>query len=273
MSNNNSIKTIRLDLSYFGANYYGYQIQKNVPTIQGEIEEALKKIYNEKCVTQASGRTDTGVHAIHQVVSFKTKKNIPLEGLKKGLNALLSKNIRILNASYEDKKFHARFSPTKRSYLFIIYNSKICPPFIHNHVWWVRHKINLKNLKKSLKYLKGEHDFSSFCEKSDKTNHIRQLFKLKVKKKRNLIFITITGNSFLRRMIRVIVGSTVEISTKPNLNPNIIKQVLYAKDRSTNPFTTAPPFGLYFYHVHFPKKNAQNSKKIIQKNILNHFLF
>lgn len=247
----------RIDLSYDGSLFFGYQIQNNFRTVQGELEKALEALYKIPVKTMTAGRTDTGVHAIHQVVSYKVKQELPNRGIKKALNSLLPPDIRIHNVSNESKQFHARFSPHKRTYMYIVYNAEICPPFLRNYVWQVHEKINLKKLKKAAKILVGTHDFKSFCEKSGKENHVRTLHNIKVKKKGEYIYIFVEGNAFLRRMIRCIVGAIVTVSQKQNINEKILSEILEYKNRGKNPFPTAPPTGLYFYKVHLKSKPAQ----------------
>lgn len=272
-------KVIRLDISYNGSNYKGYQKQKDEKkTIQTTLEKALNELYQEEINSFVAGRTDTGVHAIHQVISFKTDKKIPPEGLKKALNSILPYDIRVNKVLEEDPKFHARFSPKTRSYLFVIYNGEICPPFLARNVYYIRKKINLHKLKKSLNYFKGIHDFSSFCEQSEKENKIRQIFSLKIKKKKNLIFIYIKGNAFLRRMVRVIIGTAIAISTKKNIAPSIIHEIMIKKNRASNPFPTATPHGLYLYKIDFKNNDffvgiKNFFKKIISSKIFLYYFF
>ncbi len=244
-------KTVRLDISYNGSEYKGYQIRNNAKTIQGEIERVLKILFQKKIKTVGAGRTDSGVHALHQVISFKVLKMIPEKGLKKALNSMLPEDIRVHDVTIESEKFHARFSPKSRTYLFIIYNGNETSPFMHKNCWWVKEKIPYKKLKKTLKLLELEYDFSSFCEKSENKNHVRKIISIKTKKKKNMILVYIKGNSFLRRMIRVIMGTSVAISINKSLNPNEIKKILKKKDRRENPFLAAPPHGLYFYKVEY----------------------
>jgi len=242
---------VKIEFSYDGSEFKGYQIQKKDITIQGLVEDSLSKIFNQPIKTTTAGRTDTGVHAIMQVISFKTNKKIPHEGLKKALNSLLPPAIRINSVKYEKESFNARFSAKSREYMYIIYNSDICPPFFYRYVWQVKEKIKIRKLKKALKLLKGEHDFSSFSERTEKDNHIRKIISIKVKKKKNFIYISIKGNAFLRRMIRVIIGSCVSIATRKDIKPEIIKDILNAKNRGKNPFPTAPPNGLYLYKIEY----------------------
>lgn len=246
-------KVIRLDFAYDGTDFKGFQRQQNARTVQEEIEKALSLFYGEPITIFCAGRTDTGVHAIHQVASFKTEKNIPPEGLKRGLNSYLPKDIRVFSVKEESEKFHARFSPFCRTYLFVIYNGEICPPFLSRYVWHIREKLNIRKLKKTLRFFVGKHDFTSFCQQPDTENMEREIYSIRVFRKKDFIFIKITGNAFLRRMIRILIGCAVGITRKKEYKPEEVKNILLKKDRTANPFITAPPNGLYFYRVDFKK--------------------
>jgi tRNA pseudouridine38-40 synthase len=254
-------KVIRLDFSYDGTNYFGLQKQTVHPSVQGEIEKVLQKIYGEEISTIASGRTDTGVHAVHQVMSYKIDSNIPPHGLKKILNSFLPLDIRVNEVTIEKETFNARFSPVSRSYLYVIWNGDVCPPFLNRYVWHVREKINKGKLKKTLQQFVGEHDFMSFSEKTDKDNHVRKIFKIKLKKEKNFYYVYIQGNAFLRRMIRVIIGTSISIATKPFTEVKMIKDILEKKQRSSNPFPTAPPNGLFLYQIEFNAKKKLKERK------------
>lgn len=245
-------KVFRIDLSYDGTNFLGFQSQKDDTkrTVQLELEKALSLLFKEPITIFAAGRTDTKVHAMHQVISFKSALTIPLEGLKKALNSLLPKDIRILSVSQESPSFHARFSPKKRAYLYILQSSTPCFPFEANYSWEVPFYFSLKKLNQALRYLRGTHNFIAFCEKPSTENTIRTIYKTKAYKKGDHIYIYIEGNAFLRRMIRIIVGSCLQIAAK-NLSPKMIQELLTKKHRRENPFPTAPPQGLYFYRVTF----------------------
>lgn len=244
---------IRLDLSYNGSQFKGYQKQEAQRTVQGEIEQALKIIFKASISLYCAGRTDTGVHALHQVVSFEPIANIkiPLKKLHIALNALLPKDICILKVQQESTSFHARFSPKKRTYLYVIDTAINSSPFKMNYVWHCPQLKNWKKLKKALKYFQGEHHFGSFCEKPSGINLVRTIYNIKVKKKKNLLFIYISGNAFLRRMIRILIGTSVSIACRKDVHPSIIESIFAFQERNKNPFPTAPPEGLFFYKIEF----------------------
>lgn len=244
---------IRLDIVYNGSDFKGYQKQVTARTVQGELESALKLIYKQSITTFCAGRTDTGVHALQQVASYKIPSSITIscKTVHKALNALLPSDINISRVKKEHNKFHARFSPTARTYLYIIDNSSLSSPFHYNQTWHFSPKIDIKKLKKTLKYFVGSHNFKAFCEKPSTQNYNRTIYYIKVKKKKNLIYVYIKGNSFLRRMIRNIMGTSVGIASKKELSPSIVAEILEQAHRNKNPFPTAPPNGLYFFKIDF----------------------
>lgn len=256
MAQKNLKRVFRLDIAYDGADFLGFQIQKEGQTIQGQLQYALKKIFKQPITIYGSGRTDAGVHALQQVVSFSAVSPISLKGLKRALNALLPLTIRVLKVQEENSSFHARFSPKKRTYVYLVYNHEICPPFLHRYVHWIKHPLRIKKIKKALSYLKGEHNFKAFCEKEkEKPSYVRTLYTLKLKKKGPFIIISIQGSGFLRRMVRVMVGTVLAIGSYDNIKPDMIKDILHSQKRHTNPFATAPSKGLYLYQVEFKKQN------------------
>jgi tRNA pseudouridine38-40 synthase len=244
---------IRLDISYNGTNFKGYQKQLNQRTVQEELERSLEILFQYPVEVNCAGRTDTGVHALHQVVSFSNLSSIriPLEKLVLALNSLLPCDIRVLKASYEKKSFHARFSPKTRTYLYIINLSKTKSPFQIHSCWHYPFSFKLSKLKKTLKYFEGEHHFGSFCEKASTTNLVRTIFKIKVRKKKEFLFIYIKGNAFLRRMIRIIIGTSLVIASRKDTKPQDVQTIFDYQDRNKNPYPTAPPDGLYFYRVEY----------------------
>ncbi|GAI22610.1 unnamed protein product, partial [marine sediment metagenome] len=158
---------IKLTLEYEGTKYYGWQRQKDLLSIQGVLEEKISQITQEKIALNGSGRTDAGVHALGQVVNFKTNSPIPWVELPLILNRLLPLDIRIKKAERVDDNFHARYSAVSKIYHYYVLNSNLnnnyLPIFLRNYVYCVYEKINLKEMKKASKFLQGEHDFTSFA--------------------------------------------------------------------------------------------------------------
>ncbi len=239
-----------LIIQYDGTNYCGWQIQNKDITVQYEIEKALKILYKEDIKVIASGRTDSGVHAFGQVAHFDSFDTISLNKLCTGLNGILPKDIAIKKAYVVPASFHARFDAFERSYIYYIYNDKYRSPFTKNRYLWVKDKLNLTVLRKMSKYLIGEHDFASFCKKksSDEIT-IRNIKKIHIIQQGPCIEVKIIGNAFLHNMIRIIVGTLIDLCLNKN-KPSDIKHILEAKTREASS-STAAACGLYLYRVDY----------------------
>src|SRR3954469_3418318 len=158
-----SLRNIKLVLSYDGTDFCGWQVQPGLPTIQGVLSEAILKITGEAIVPQASGRTDSGVHALGQVASFATTSSIPSGNIRKALNSCLPDSIRILEVGEVPTDFHARRSATAKTYCYRIYTGEICPPYLVKYVTHYSYALDLDSMSKAARALIGEHDFTSFA--------------------------------------------------------------------------------------------------------------
>ncbi|MCD6104671.1 MAG: tRNA pseudouridine(38-40) synthase TruA [Thermosipho sp. (in: Bacteria)] len=244
------MKRFAIEFSYDGTNFFGYQGQPNVRTVQGELENALEKIFKERIYTQAAGRTDAGVHANGQVAAF----NCPIERLtardiKNALNANLPRDIYVKKAWEVDQNFNPRFKAKKRIYHYLIKTDER-NVFLRNFVWHFKYELNIEKMRIAARFLEGEHDFSSFKKGNDRKNPIRTIFRIRIIRLRtNLILIRVEGISFLRSMVRNIVGSLVKVGLG-QWPPEKIKEVLELRSRQ-EAAGTAPPHGLYLYKVIF----------------------
>lgn len=247
------MRNIKLLIQYDGTNYAGWQIQPDQPSVQDEIQKCLSNILAQKIDLVGSGRTDSGVHATGQVAHFKSNCKLTNDQIVMALNSYLSKDIRILKSEDVPLDFHARFSAIRREYKYVIYNGKVCPPFIRNYVHFVHKPLEYKRLKESFKYLLGQHDFSSLCSvHDDADNKIRTLYSIESEEKENEITVWIQGNAFLRKMIRMTMGMLIEINIK-GLAINEVDRVLKLKSRTAHRYPTAPPNGLFLNRVWYPQ--------------------
>ena len=243
---------IALLIQYDGSQFNGWQVQKGGRTVQGEIETAIKVLTKESPRVTASGRTDTGVHALGQVIHFDLQKRIEnrndLVKLCINLNGILDTDVSIKNAFIVPSDFHARFSTSLREYLYLIYNHPMKSPFIRYRAMWVREKLDEEFFRKTAEHLKGELDFASFCKKSSaEVNTVRRIDGIEIKRKRDIISFKIRGTAFLHNMVRIIIGTLVEMH-KENKEPEHIIEILRKKDRNSSGIT-APPYGLYLNRV------------------------
>ncbi len=241
-------RRIALLIQYNGLAFHGWQIQNNQISVQSEITNALLILTGENVNLIASGRTDAGVHALGQVAHFDLTCDISLIKLCNGLNGILKNDIAILNAYAVSNDFHARYSACEREYLYIIYNYLYKSPFVNQRAMWIKNPLNIDYLQEICNNIIGEYDFSSFCKKkSADINTIRKINQIIIKKSDNYIYLTIKGNAFLHNMIRIMIGTIIEIS-KNNKDPEFILEIISKKDRDFSG-PTAAPYGLYLKEI------------------------
>ena len=214
---------IKIKYSYDGSKFYGMQRQKDKITVQGEIEKVLLNVFNEKINLITSGRTDTNVHALAQVSNFTIKKEIPLYAIKEQINKTLYGKIKIDEISY-CSNFNSRYDAKYRTYVYHLKYEKDISPFEANYITAIKNEnIDIDILNEKLKLFIGEHDFLLFSKKDkENKNTVRNIINAYASKQNNTFIITITGNSFLRSMVRMIVASCIyedklEIENKLNL--------------------------------------------------------
>ncbi|MBB6031839.1 tRNA pseudouridine38-40 synthase [Borreliella spielmanii] len=245
------MKKILAEIAYDGSIYHGFQIQPTKPTIQGEIEKALMKINKKKIKIHSSGRTDKGVHAKRQIITFNMNIDIQLNNLKKALNAILLKSgIKILKLKHVKNSFHPRFSAQKRKYSYCILNSDNYYPWEGYQAYYVNKKLNISNLNQMAKILIGSHDFTTFsCIKDRSKSKFRHIHFAKFKKKGKYIIFEIIGSSFLWKMVRSIVGTMLDIEIK-NESIFTFEEILQSKNRNLAR-TTAPANALFLDKVYY----------------------
>lgn len=243
------MQNYKIIIEYDGTNYYGWQRQENLPTIQEKIEEAIFNFSQEKVELTGSGRTDAGVHALGQVGNFNLKKDTNETIVLKALNAhLKNERISILSCEKVSNEFSARFSAKQRIYQYLILNRNSKPAIDVNRVWWIPKKLNVEQMQKAAKYLVGKHDFTSFrATACQAKSPIRTIDDIVIIKNEDLIYINVKAKSFLHHQIRNIAGTLADIG-KEKITPEKIKEILELKDR-TKAGITAPAKGLYFAAV------------------------
>lgn len=238
-----------ITFSYDGTNYNGYQKQLNKNTIQDKIESALNKITSNKIIIHASGRTDSKVHALNQKAHFDLDKEYDLYKLKKSINSLIPEDIHISKIEVVDNDFHARFNVKEKEYIYKL-NIGEYNPIDRNYVYQYNKELDLDKMIEASKYLLGEHNFKSFTKTDDsKEDYIRNIYKINIIKKDNIITFDFIGNGFLRYMIRNIVGTLIEVGEN-KLDPIKVKEILDSQNRK-NAGKTAHPEGLYLYNVKY----------------------
>lgn len=241
------IHNIKLILEYNGNNYSGWQKQPGKRTIQSEVEAALKDLTTEDVDLYASGRTDAGVHALGQVASFNTESKIEPDRLVLALNSKLPKDIVILKADYEDMDFHARFSARAKRYRYVIYKRRQRSVFMADMSYHIRYKLDVEKMKNEAMAILGKHDFTSFVSSgSSAKSNVREIYDITVEEDGDTIVIEVCGNGFLYNMVRIIVGTLVDIGRgKIDMS---MDEIIAAKNRNKAGHT-APPQGLFLKEV------------------------
>jgi len=242
------MRNIVLSVAYDGTNYHGWQCQPNVITIQEVVCDSLKKILDHPVTIYAGGRTDAGVHAMGQVVNFHTEKTIALENLKKGLNSILPRDIRVNDAREENVSFHSRYSAKSKTYVYCILNAPYTSPFLDRYVWHIRYPLNIVAMNDGARVIIGEHDFSAFKKKDEEyRTTVREVFRSKVIKKGSMVYFIIEAGGFLRYMVRNIAGSIVLLGSEKITVREFIT-IMESKDRE-KAGQTAPARGLFLRKV------------------------
>lgn len=239
----------QITLEYEGTNYKGWQYQKNGPSIQNEIEKAIKKVLKKKIRIIGSGRTDAGVHAIGQSANFFCDK---IENLKKFLNSLnyflSEKSISIISIKKKKLSFHSRFDAKKRIYKYMIINRRNFLVLDKNRAWLVKKKLNVYSMKKALKLFLGTHNFNAFRSTScGAKSPVRTIEKSTLTKKGDKILITFSSRSFLQHQVRSMVGC-LKVIGEGRWNVGNLKVLFKSKKRSLCA-PPAPSNGLYLYKV------------------------
>ncbi len=242
------MRNIKLTIEYDGKDFNGWQKQPNKLNIQGEIERAIKDVTGEEVELIASGRTDAGVHALAQVANFKTNSKIPVEKIPIALNTKLKRSIRILMAEEVDERFHSRYNCKKKTYQYIINNSKNGTAIYRNLQYNFPEKLDEEKMNRAIQYFVGEHDFSGFkASGTSSKSSVRTVYCGKVERDKDLVMIEITGNGFLYNMVRIIAGTLIEVGLG-KIKPGEIPEIIESKDRK-RAGKTLPPQGLYLAKV------------------------
>ena len=244
------LKNIKLIIEYDGSMYHGWQIQPNVMTIQGKIEQAIYNLTDEKVNLIGASRTDEGVHAVGQVANFFTNSSIPPEKFANAINHFLPSDIAVIKSQQVGGDFHSRYNSKGKKYRYVIYNRYHRSPIFAKRAYHVKHDIDIGIMKDAAKFLIGEHDFSSFRASggSAKTS-IRTIYGIDIKRDGNLVIIDVLGSGFLYNMVRIIVGTLVDISIRKS-DACSMKKVLEAKNRK-KAGKTAPSHGLYLMEISY----------------------
>lgn len=241
------IKNIAIKLSYVGTRYHGWQIQKDVPTVQGELISAVERITGERVRVWGASRTDAGVHALGQVANFFTASEIPPEKFKDALNSVLPHDIRVIKSAEVQDDFNARHSTSIKTYRYVILQGEI-NPFLRGLVLSVKTPLDIEKMKECAKAVEGEHDFRNFTP--EKNNTKRRVILSDIIRKGRFLIYEVRGYSFLRYMVRNIVGKLIMVGLG-KMETEEFKKLLEDPEEVQSPYFTAPPHGLYLVDVRY----------------------
>jgi tRNA pseudouridine38-40 synthase len=244
---------IALGVEYDGSQYHGWQAQAGLHTVQQVLESALSRVADTDISVVCAGRTDTGVHAVNQIIHFDCEKERSIRSWIHGANSFLPKDVCVKWGKEMPNDFHARYSALSRRYRYIIYNSSVRPALLRSNVTWQYRQLNHRDMHEASQFLLGENDFTSFRSVECQSNTpMRKVTNLQVTRHGDLILIDITANAFLHHMVRNIAGVLIAVGSgkKP---VSWVQEVLTARDRRMGA-ETAPPYGLYLVSVAYPKE-------------------
>ena len=218
------MKRICICISYKGTNYSGLVSQPDKDTIEKRLEDCLFIVTKNNIRVHFSGRTDAGVHALKQYAHFDTETKIPVDKLVTALNTYLPSDIRVLSAKEVGFDFDARKSVKSKTYVYTVSTAKITSPFLFDFVCEKKHDYDIETLNSLKSKIEGTHDFKAFCaSRSGRTNFVRTVKNIEISKKDSLLFFKITGNGFLYNMVRIIVGTLLDIADNVIPEENIDK--------------------------------------------------
>jgi tRNA pseudouridine38-40 synthase len=244
---------IALGVEYDGAPFYGWQSQAEGMTVQDTLQYALSQIAGELTSVIAAGRTDTGVHALEQVVHFDSNVVRPITAWVRGVNALLPASIAVLWAHSVPDEFHARFSAHGRSYRYLLLNRAMRSAIHAGKVGWFHTPLDVAAMQTAVKHLLGEHDFSAFraaeCQAKSPVKHLQQL---DISRQGEMIVFDVSADGFLHHMVRNILGCLVYVG-KGKYPPVWLAEVLEGRQRSFAA-PTFPPDGLYLNRIKYEEK-------------------
>ncbi len=204
------MRNIKLIVEYDGTDFCGWQVQNDVRTVQGELEAALEKLTRSFIRVTSAGRTDAGVHALGQVVNFKTDSNLPVHVFTVGLNPLLPRDVKVLDSSEVDEDFNSRYSAYYRSYRYHIIKRPLA--IGRQYAWYLKDDIDILKMQEASSLIMGIHDFESFCQAGSDVKHYNcDVHKVLWHEKGDRIHFDIIANRFLHNMVRILVGTFINI--------------------------------------------------------------
>lgn len=261
-----SMKRIKLTVAYDGTDYCGWQIQKNGVTVEEVLNRALSRLTGEKITVIGASRTDAGVHARGNVAVFDTDTRIPAERIAYAVNALLPEDVVVVRSEEVPAGWHPRKCVSVKTYEYRILNREFPDPVRRRDTYFVSFPLDLDRMRQAAGYLKGTHDFKSFCSaQTSVEDTVRTIYSLDVEKAGDLFTVRVRGNGFLYNMVRIIAGTLAGVG-RGYFEPEEVERMLEKKDR-TKAGVTAPPQGLTLVGIEYEETapgGAENSQEKIQ---------
>ncbi len=261
-----SMKRIKLTVAYDGTDYCGWQIQKNGVTVEEVLNRALSRLTEEKITVIGASRTDAGVHARGNVAVFDTDTRIPAERIAYAVNALLPEDVVVVRSEEVPAGWHPRKCVSVKTYEYRILNREFPDPVRRRDTYFVSFPLDLDRMRQAAGYLKGTHDFKSFCSaQTSVEDTVRTIYSLDVEKAGDLFTVRVRGNGFLYNMVRIIAGTLAGVG-RGYFEPEEVERMLEEKDR-TKAGVTAPPQGLTLVGIEYEETapgGAENSQEKIQ---------
>ncbi|NLM73529.1 MAG: tRNA pseudouridine(38-40) synthase TruA [Clostridiaceae bacterium] len=254
-------RKIKLTIEYDGSRYHGWQFQKNAVSVQEVLSKAIKKLTGEDIIPDGAGRTDQGVHAFGQVASFITTSKVPAEKFTPALNTYLPEDVVIISSEEADMNFHPQFSAKGKHYRYIILNRPQRSAIWAKKSWHVRGNLDFEAMEEAAGYFIGHHCFRAFCASGFSVKTFdRTIYYSGWHREGDLLIFDTVGDGFLYNMVRIMVGSMVDIG-RGRFKPEVIKEAIETGDRNSLG-VTAPPDGLYLVKVFYDDKELQSSNYI-----------
>ncbi len=254
------MKRIKLTVAYDGTAFSGWQSQPERRTVEGVLNEALSRLTGEKIAVIGASRTDAGVHALGNVAVFDTASEIPAERFCYALNPLLPEDVVAVRSEETERAWHPRHQKCRKTYEYRIQNAEMPDPIRRRTSYFVSFPLDIEAMRKAAEYLKGTHDFASFCcVRTNVKDTVRTIYRLELERQEDEIRLTVEGNGFLYNMVRIIAGTLLQVG-RGYFQPEQVKEMLEAKNR-IEAGATAPPQGLRLVRIDYEKEKKEEGYK------------
>ncbi len=247
------MRNLAMFISYNGAHYHGYQLQKNGVTVEGMLRQAVGRIFGKGITIYGCSRTDAGVHARNFCINFHTESTIDCDAAVRAMNANLPADIAVKSCRQVPEAFHARFSCRGKRYVYQILNSRVKDPFLVDMAWQCPYPIDEGLADRAARDFIGTHDFTAFCAAGAQVkDKVRTIYDCSVTREGNLVLFSVCGDGFLYNMVRIMAGTLLYV-TQGKIPPDGIPAILSSRDRARAGITL-PPEGLYLDEVFYDRE-------------------